>query len=158
MGFIKAQGKYAHWFYRPIRQGLRHGLQDLRDGGGLEFWVELLFISFVQLESYHGVITGHSLRPLYWNPLGHHVRLEATQTLHREIRDQVCHSQHHLRRGYSPNLRDIINGQGNDAYQEILEDLKALWAWTDKLATLSSVRRDHLILMEQQLMAFASLA
>ena len=26
MGFIEAQGKYARWFYRPIRQGLRHGL------------------------------------------------------------------------------------------------------------------------------------
>ena len=133
-------------------------LQDLRDGGGLGIWVELLFLSLVKLESYHGVITGHSLRPLYWDHLGPHVRLEATQTLHREIRDKVCHSQHHLLRGYSANLHDIINGQGNDAYQEILENLKALWAWTDKPATLSSVRRHHLILMEQQLMAFASLA
>ena len=26
MGFIEAQGKYARWFYRPIRQGLHHEL------------------------------------------------------------------------------------------------------------------------------------
>ena len=30
MGFIEAQGKYARWFYRPIRQGLRHGLEGAR--------------------------------------------------------------------------------------------------------------------------------
>ena len=49
---------------------------------------------------------------------------------------------------YASKLRDIINGQPNGAYQEMLESLVALWAESD-IHMFSAVQQRHL--MEQQL-------
>src|SRR5260370_14929993 len=49
---------------------------------------------------------------------------------------------------YSSKLRDIIDGEGNGTYQEILASLEALWDKSDKRKS-TVVRRLHL--MEQQL-------
>ena len=75
-----------------------------------------------------------------FNPTKHPSFLAQFIFLHQRIR-LLC--------SYTPKFRDIINGRGNNAYPEILEDLKTLWAWSDKPAYRSSVRRRHL--MERQL-------
>jgi hypothetical protein len=49
---------------------------------------------------------------------------------------------------YSSKLRDIINGQGDGAYQEMLESLGALWTESDN-QKFSAVQQRHL--MERQL-------
>ncbi|KAF8256560.1 hypothetical protein EI94DRAFT_324034, partial [Lactarius quietus] len=52
---------------------------------------------------------------------------------------------------YSSKLRDIIDGRGNGAYQEILESLGAFWDESDKPENrnFSGIHRPHL--MERQL-------
>jgi hypothetical protein len=60
--------------------------------------------------------------------------------LHRRLR-LLC--------SYSPKIRDIIDGQRNGTYKEMLERLKNLWAESDKsTCKWSGVRRRHL--MERQ--------
>jgi hypothetical protein len=49
---------------------------------------------------------------------------------------------------YSSKLRDIVNGQGDSAYQKILESLGTLWGESDD-SKWSGVNRQHL--MERQL-------
>jgi hypothetical protein len=58
------------------------------------------------------------------------------------------HQRLRLLCSYSSKLRDIVNGQDNNAYQEILESLGTLWGESDK-SKWSVVRRRHL--MERQL-------
>ena len=58
------------------------------------------------------------------------------------------HQRLRLLCSYSSKLRDIVNGQGNGAYQEILESLGTLWSELDKSPS-SSISQRHL--MERQL-------
>ncbi|KAH9036514.1 hypothetical protein EDB85DRAFT_761296 [Lactarius pseudohatsudake] len=58
------------------------------------------------------------------------------------------HQRLRLLCSYSSKLRDIIDGQNNGAYQEILESLGTLWGESDKYKW-SGVRQRHL--MERQL-------
>ncbi|KAI9439337.1 hypothetical protein H4582DRAFT_2098472 [Lactarius indigo] len=51
---------------------------------------------------------------------------------------------------YAPKLRDVINGQDNGTYQEMLESLRTLWGDADRGHSI--VRQRHLTyLMERQL-------
>jgi hypothetical protein len=65
---------------------------------------------------------------------------------------QFVYLHHRLRLlgSYSSKLRDIIDGRGNSAYEEIVQSLKTLWAESDKPTfKWSGIRRRHL--MERQL-------
>ena len=60
------------------------------------------------------------------------------------------HQRLRLLCSYSTKLRDIIDGRGNGAYEEILKSLEALWGESDgPYYNWSGVRRRHL--MERQL-------
>ena len=60
------------------------------------------------------------------------------------------HQRLRLLGSYSSKLRDIVDGRGNGAYEEMLESLKTLWAESDKsTCKWSAVRRRRL--MERQL-------
>ena len=54
------------------------------------------------------------------------------------------HQRLRLLCSYSSKLRDIVNGQGNGAYQEILESLGTLWSESDK-TTWSCISQRHLM-------------
>ena len=58
------------------------------------------------------------------------------------------HQRLRLLCSYASKLRDIINGQPNGAYQEMLESLEALWTESDN-QKFSAVQQRHL--MERQL-------
>ena len=65
---------------------------------------------------------------------------------------QFVYLHHRLRflGSYSSKLRDIMDGQGNGAYEGLLQSLKTLWAESDKTTfRWSGIRRRHL--MERQL-------
>ena len=59
------------------------------------------------------------------------------------------HQRLRLLCSYSSKLRDIVNGQSNGAYQEILDSLRTLWDESDKRRNWSGVHLRHL--MERQL-------
>ncbi|KAF8262907.1 hypothetical protein EI94DRAFT_1742233 [Lactarius quietus] len=63
----------------------------------------------------------------------------------------VLHQRLRFLCSYSSKLRDIIDGRGNGAYQEILESLGTLWSKSDKLEVTewSGIHGRHL--MERQL-------
>jgi hypothetical protein len=78
---------------------------------------------------------------LFFNPTERPSFLPQFVFLHQRLR-LLC--------SYSSKLRDIINGRGNDAFQEILESLGTLWGETNKPTyKWSGVRHRHL--MERQL-------